>query len=64
MDRYEIPADELVLARAPGAALAIYRGSPQAATRQHDPAFVLGLVGAVMAVCCALALGAALTGSL
>jgi hypothetical protein len=66
MDRYEIPADELVLARAPDGALAlaIYRGTPQAATQQHDLAFVLGLVGAVMAVCCTLALGAVLTGSL
>jgi hypothetical protein len=64
MDRYQIPADELVLARAPDGALAIYRGTPQAATQHHDLAFVLGLVGAVMAVCCTLALGAALTGSL
>jgi hypothetical protein len=64
MDRYEIPADELVLARAPDGALAIYRGTPQAATQQHDLAFLLGLVGAVMAVCCTLALGAVLTGTL
>ena len=64
MDRYQIPADELVLARAPDGALAIYRGTPQAATQQHDLAFLLGLVGAVMAVCCTLALGAVLTGSL
>jgi hypothetical protein len=64
MDRYAIPAGELVLARAPGGSLAIYRGTPQAATQQHDLAFLLGLVGAVMAVCCTLALGAALTGSL
>jgi hypothetical protein len=64
IDRYEIPADELVLARAPGGSLAIYRGTPQAATQQHDLAFLLGLVGAVMAVCSTLALGATLTGSL
>ena len=64
MDRYQIPADELVLARAPGGTLAIYRGAPQAATQQHDLAFLLGLVGAVMAVCCTLALGAVLTGTL
>ena len=64
MDRYQIPADELVLARAPGGTLAIYRGTPQVATQQHDLAFLLGLVGAVMAVCCTLALGAVLTGTL
>jgi hypothetical protein len=64
MDRYQIPADELVLARSPDDTLAIYRGAPQVATQQHDLAFLLGLVGAVMAVCCTLALGAVLTGTL
>ena len=53
------------LARAPGGyARHLPRLTPQAATQQHDLAFLLGLVGAVMAVCCALALGAVLTGSL
>ena len=65
VDRYhDVPADELVLARAPGGTLAIYRGGAQAATQQHDSAFLLGLVGAVMTVCCTLALAAMLTGSL
>ena len=64
MDRYQIPADELVLARASGGTLAIYLGTPRVATQQHDLAFLLGLVGAVMAVCCTLALGAVLTGTL
>ena len=64
VERYETPADELVLARAPGGALAIYRGTPQAAAQQHDLAFLLGLVGAVMAVCCTLALGVMLAGTL
>jgi hypothetical protein len=64
VDRHEVPADELVLARAPGGTLAIYRGDAHAATRQHDSAFLLGLVGAVMTACCTLALAAVLTGSL
>jgi hypothetical protein len=64
LERYEIPGESLVLARAPGGQLAIYRGTPQAATQVHDSAFLLGLVGAIVSVCCALALGAVLTGSL
>jgi hypothetical protein len=63
-ERFDIPDDELVVARTAGTELVIYRGSPAAATRQHDPTFLLGLVGAVMVVCCTLALVAALTGSL
>ena len=64
VELHDVPADELVLARVPGGTLAIYRGGAQAATRQHDSAFLLGLVGAVMTVCCTLALAAMLTGSL
>jgi hypothetical protein len=63
-EHFDIPDDELVVAHAPGAELIIYRGSPMAATRQHDPAFLLGLVGAVMSACCALALAAMVSGSL
>ena len=46
------------------ASLAVYKGAPQAATQHHDFAFFLGIVGAVMTVVCALALGAILSGSL
>jgi hypothetical protein len=63
-EHFDIPDDELVVAHAPDAELVIYRGSPLAATRQHDRAFLLGLVGAVMSVCCALALVSVLGGSL
>jgi hypothetical protein len=62
--RHQIPAHELVVARAPGGDLAIYEGAPQEATRHHDGALVLGVVGAVMAVVCTLALGATLSGGL
>ena len=40
------------------------RWTPAAAVQRHDLAFVLGLVGAVMAVVSALGLGAAVTGTL
>jgi hypothetical protein len=62
--RYQIPAHELVLARATGGELAIYEGAPVEATRRHDAAFLLGLVGAVMVVVCTLALGMSLAGGL
>jgi hypothetical protein len=62
--RHQIPAHELVLARAPGGDLAIYEGASQEATRRHDGAFLLGLVGGVMAVVCTFALGASLAGGL
>jgi hypothetical protein len=64
MARYELPAEELVVAGSSDGGLAIYAGTPAAAVQRHDLAFVLGLVGAVMAVVGALALGAAVTGTL
>ncbi len=64
LDRHDIPPDELVLARGSGGSLAVYQGAPQVATQHHDFAFFLGIVGAVMTVGCALALGAILSGSL
>jgi hypothetical protein len=62
--RYQIPAHELVLARATGGELAIYEGAPVEATRRHDADFLLGLVGAVMVVVCTLALGVSVAGGL
>jgi hypothetical protein len=62
--RYDIPADELVLTRDPKGEMAIYAGPPQQAVMQHDFAFALGVMGALMAVFCALGLGAVLTGTL
>lgn len=64
LERHEIPPEELVVARGPGGSLAVYKGTPQVATQHHDFAFFLGIVGAVMTVACALALGAILSGSL
>ena len=44
--------------------MAIYAGTPAEATSHHDSAFMVGLLGAVMTVVCAFALGGMLTGSL
>ncbi len=62
--KYDIPDEELVLSRGLKGGMAVYLGSPQKATQHHDEAFVLGVVGAVMAALCAFALGAMLTGTL
>jgi hypothetical protein len=64
MESYTIPADSLVLAKAPGGSMAVYLGEPAVATRQHDLAFLLGIVGGIVAVASALGMGALLTGSL
>ena len=62
--RYRIPDEELVLSRGLRGGLAVYMGTPAEATQHHDMAFLLGLIGAVMAAVCAFALGALLTGTL
>jgi hypothetical protein len=62
--KYDIPDDELVLSRGQWGQMAVYDGAPDAAVEHHDFAFALGVVGAVMAVVCALGLGALLTGTL
>jgi hypothetical protein len=64
MESYTIPADSLVLAKAPGGSMAVYLGEPAVATRQHDLAFLLGIVGGVMAIVSALGIGALLAGTL
>ena len=62
--KYDIPDEELVLSRGLKGGMAVYLGSPQHATQHHDFAFLLGVIGAVMAALCAFALGAILTGTL
>ncbi|MEA2026917.1 MAG: hypothetical protein U9O18_09515 [Chloroflexota bacterium] len=64
LEKYDIPDEELVLSRGLKGGLAIYAGTPQAATQHHDFAFMVGIIGAVMAVICALALGAIITATL
>jgi hypothetical protein len=62
--KYDIPDEELVLSRGLQGGMAIYIGTPQEATQHHDFAFLIGVIGAVMAALCAFALGAMLTGTL
>ena len=62
--KYDIPDEELVLSRGLRGGMAVYAGTPTQATSHHDFAFVLGLIGAVMAALCAFGLGALLTGTL
>jgi hypothetical protein len=62
--KYVIPDEELVLSRGEKGEMAVYLGSPDAATLHHDFAFALGVLGVFMAVFCTFALGAILTGTL
>jgi hypothetical protein len=62
--KYDIPDEELVLSRGLQGGMAVYPGTPDEATQHHDPTFLLGIVGAVMAAICAFALGAMATGTL
>ena len=62
--KYVIPDEELVLSRGLRGGMAIYPGTPAQATQHHDMAFLVGVIGAVMAALCAFALGAMLTGTL
>ncbi len=64
LEKYRIPDEELVLSRGLRGGMAIYPGTPSEATQHHDFAFVVGLMGAFMAVLCALAMGALVTGTL
>lgn len=62
--RHDIPDDDLVITRGDRGDMAIYDGAPAAATMHHDFAFALGVMGALMAVFCALGMGAILSGNL
>lgn len=62
--KYDIPDEELVLSRGHKGEMAVYMGAPTQAVMHHDFAFALGVMGALMAVFCALGLGAILTGTL
>jgi len=64
LEKYDIPDEELVMSRGLTGGMAIYAGSPQQATQHHDMAFLIGIVGAMMAALCAFALGAIITGTL
>ncbi len=54
--RYEIAENELVLAAGEGMALAVYDGSPAVAAGREQDRFLLGLVGAAVAIVSAIVL--------
>ncbi|CAN5527360.1 hypothetical protein BH24CHL9_BH24CHL9_00020 [soil metagenome] len=62
-DRHQLADDDMVISRGHGM-LAVYPRTPQLAEAHHDTAYALGVVGAVVSVICALAVGAAVTGTL
>ncbi len=61
---FQIAPQDLVLAAAPDAPLLVAFGAPQAAVSRHEQRFMLGLLGAVLAIGSALVLAVALGGLL
>jgi hypothetical protein len=57
---FEIPAERLVLAAAPDVPLLIGFGAPGEVAGRHQATFLLGLLGAVLAIGSAIALAFAL----
>ncbi len=60
--RFDIPPDALVLAAAAGAPLAVFAGSPGEAAGRAEHSFLVGLVGAVLAIGSAVGLALAVAG--
>jgi hypothetical protein len=61
---FEIPPDALVIAAGPGTRLLVAAGSPGQAEERGSDAFLVGLLGAVVAIGSAVALAASLAGRL
>lgn len=59
---FHIAPEALVIASAPGAPLLIVHGVPGAAVDRHQDRFVVGLLGAILAIASAVALAVMLTG--
>lgn len=59
---FHIAPESLVIASAPGVALLIVHGVPGAAVDRHHDRFVVGLLGAILAIASAVALAVMLTG--
>jgi hypothetical protein len=59
---FSIEPEALVLASSPGVPLLIAYGAPQAAAARHNDRFVIGLLGAILAIGSALAFAVMLTG--
>jgi hypothetical protein len=61
--RFTIAPETLVLASAPGVPLLIAHGSPSAAVERHEGRFLLGLLGAAVAIVSAMALAIMASGA-
>jgi hypothetical protein len=61
---FEIEPDALILATAPDAPLSIALGPPSAAAGRHERQFLVGLLGAVVAIVSAMALAVMLGGGI
>jgi hypothetical protein len=61
--RFEIPPDALVLASAPEAPLLIAHGMPSAAVERRQGRFLVGLLGAILAIASAMALALIASGA-
>jgi hypothetical protein len=61
---FDIPAGSLVLACQPGQRLLVTAGTPLAAAQRADDRFMIGLLGAALAIACALALAWLVSGGL
>jgi hypothetical protein len=62
--RFSIAPDTLVLASAPGVPLLIVHGAAAAAVERHQGRFLLGLLGAVVAIVSAMALAMTVSGAI
>jgi hypothetical protein len=62
--RFEIPSEALVLASAPDAPLLIAQGIPADAVERREGRFLLGLLGAIVAIASAMALAMIVSGAL
>ena len=62
-DAFDIPPETLVLVSAPDAPLVVALGAPNAVVARREGTFVQGLLGAVLAIVCAVALAVVLTGA-
>ena len=60
-DKFAIAPETLVLASAPDVPLLIAHGVPGVATGRYQDRFIVGLLGAVVAIACALALALMVT---
>jgi hypothetical protein len=62
--RFEIPPETLVVAAAPGSDLLVSLGTPGVAVAREETRFLVGLLGAILAIASAVALATSLSGGI